>query len=93
MTLSEATPSKGNGEAGSPVPSHACTAQAIALGRDPRKFLASALDQPNIAAVDSAMEQLVAIRAISNSDPEDCPTMLAIGEAFIVKPPRDPNIP
>ncbi|CAE6944453.1 unnamed protein product [Symbiodinium sp. CCMP2456] len=56
--------------------------QAIALGRDPRKFLASALDQPNVAAVDSAMEQLVAIRAISNSDPEDCPTMLAIGEVL-----------
>ena len=37
------------------------TRQAIALGRDPRKFLASAMDQPNVAAVDSAMEQLLAV--------------------------------
>lgn len=58
--------------------------QAVALGRDPQVFLASAIDPPPLAAVETAMEQLVGIHAVDNSDPdpEVCPVLLPIGEVL-----------
>eukprot|EP00435_Cladocopium_sp_Y103_P026146 s2577_g6.t1 len=58
--------------------------QAVALGRHPQVFLASAIDPPGVAAVETAMEQLVGINAVDNSDsdPEVCPVLLPIGEVL-----------
>jgi len=58
--------------------------QAVALGRHPQVFLASAIDPPGVAAVETAMEQLVGINAVdsSNPDPEVCPLLLPIGEVL-----------
>lgn len=54
------------------------------MGRHPRSFLASAMDPPSVAAVDTAMEQLVGISAVDNSDPDPdaCPLLLPIGEVL-----------
>ena len=43
----------------------AIRSQAVALGRDPQVFLASAIDPPPLAAVETAMEQLVGIHAVA----------------------------
>ncbi|CAK9084115.1 unnamed protein product, partial [Durusdinium trenchii] len=58
--------------------------QTVALGRHPRSFLANAIDPPDVAAVEMAMEQLVAIHAVDHSDPdpEVCPLLLPIGEVL-----------
>jgi len=53
--------------------------QAVALGRDPRSFLAEAPDPPSVAAVEAAMEELAAIDAI---DPGDPPRLLPVGEVL-----------
>lgn len=39
-------------------------AEAVALGRHPQAFLASAIDPPGVAAVETAMEQLAGINAV-----------------------------
>ncbi|CAJ1434715.1 unnamed protein product [Effrenium voratum] len=57
--------------------------QAVALGRDPRKFLADAIDAPSVNAVEMAMDQLAAIKAIRlDEDPEVCPVLLVVGEVL-----------
>lgn len=40
------------------------SSEAVALGRHPQVFLASAIDPPGVAAVETAMEQLVGINAV-----------------------------
>eukprot|EP00931_Biecheleriopsis_adriatica_P057802 TRINITY_DN34311_c0_g1_i1.p1 TRINITY_DN34311_c0_g1~~TRINITY_DN34311_c0_g1_i1.p1 ORF type:complete len:1373 (-),score=333.98 TRINITY_DN34311_c0_g1_i1:126-4199(-) len=59
--------------------------QAVALGRDPRKFLADAIDPPSVAAVDAAMEQLAAIDAVGTLDrdaSDKTPVLLPVGEVL-----------
>jgi len=51
--------------------------QSIALGRDPRVFLAEAPDPPMVSGVEAAMAELVSIDAIQDGAP---PTMLPVGQ-------------
>mmetsp|Transcript_45940 Transcript_45940/g.147634 ORF Transcript_45940/g.147634 Transcript_45940/m.147634 type:complete len:1425 (+) Transcript_45940:3-4277(+) len=53
--------------------------QAIALGRDPRRFLAHAPDPPSKKSVEAAMDELVAIEAVVGMNP---PHLLPIGEVL-----------
>lgn len=53
--------------------------QAIALRRDPREFLAKALDPPSVEAVEAAMAELALISAIEDGV---SPQMLPIGEVL-----------
>lgn len=70
-----------------------CCLQAIALGRDPRRFLADAIDPPTVAAVEVAMEQLLnidAVQQVSSSGLSDkAYMMLPVGEV-IARLPLDP---
>jgi len=57
--------------------------QTIALGRDPRAFLASAPDPPPVAAVESAMAELTLIDAVKGGVP---PKMLPVGQVLARMP-------
>uniref|UniRef100_A0A7S4VMD0 RNA helicase n=1 Tax=Alexandrium monilatum TaxID=311494 RepID=A0A7S4VMD0_9DINO len=53
--------------------------QTIALGRDPREFLARAPDPPRVANLESAMAELAGMGAIQDGVP---PTMLPVGQVL-----------
>jgi len=57
--------------------------QTIALGRDPREFLANAPDPPAVALVEAAMAELTAIDAIRDGVP---PQMLPVGQVLCRMP-------
>jgi len=60
--------------------------QAVALGRDPQRFLAEALDPPSKDAVQDAMDQLTAIKAVEGVE---APMLLPVGEV-LSRLPLDP---
>jgi len=65
-----------------------CCLQSVALGRNPPKFLQRAMDPPGKAAVQIAMDELVAIGAIEMSDDDE--TMLLPVGTILTRLPLDP---